>query len=230
MVASYGCDNNAKDICRVLRLPGFLHRKDPTRPHMVHIVEDSGRRYTREEILRPFPTVEREPRREHDWHPNDCDEERILEALRATPAYDRHVWLQNGMALKDQLGDRGRAIWDSWSATCDKKFKDRDQEKTWRSFRRHGIGIGTLFYHAQRHGWSPPQRDIPLSANTTSVASVASVPSDTWPQMDEAAFYGLAGDVVRTIGPNSKIRPGCYSRAISHHVRQHSRQRTAFPY
>src|SRR5262245_25613130 len=32
MVASYGSDKNAKDICRVLRVPGFLHRKDPTQP------------------------------------------------------------------------------------------------------------------------------------------------------------------------------------------------------
>src|SRR5262245_54185475 len=39
MVASYGSDKNAKDISRVLRLPGFLHRKDPTHPHMVRIVE-----------------------------------------------------------------------------------------------------------------------------------------------------------------------------------------------
>jgi hypothetical protein len=43
MVESYGCDNNAKDLSRVLRIPGFLHRKDPTQPHMVRIVEDSGR-------------------------------------------------------------------------------------------------------------------------------------------------------------------------------------------
>src|SRR5262249_45283689 len=59
MVLSYGCDKNAKDLSRVLRLPGFLHRKDPTRPHMVRIVQESGRRYTREEIMRAFPSVER---------------------------------------------------------------------------------------------------------------------------------------------------------------------------
>src|SRR5215831_976643 len=28
-----------------------------------------------------------------------------------------------------------------------------------------------------------------------------------WPAMDEAAFYGLAGDVVRTIGPDSESDP-----------------------
>jgi hypothetical protein len=103
MVASYGCDHRAKDICRVLRIPGFLHRKDPAQPHMIRIVADSGRRYTREEILRAFPRVEREPRREREWRSNDCDEERISEALRAMPTDDRDVWLQIGMALKDEL-------------------------------------------------------------------------------------------------------------------------------
>jgi putative DNA primase/helicase len=157
MVASYGCDNNAKDISRVLRLPGFLHRKDPTQPHMVHLVADNGRRYTREQITQAFPPVEREPRREREWRSNDSDEERIADALRVIPADDRGVWLQIGMALKDGLGDHGRPLWDNWAASCPEKFKDRDQDRTWRSFRRNGIGIGTLFYHAQRHGWSPPR-------------------------------------------------------------------------
>jgi hypothetical protein len=174
MVESYGCDKNAKDICRVLRVPGFLHRKDPTQPHMIRIVEDSGHRYTREEIMRAFPPVEHEARQtSSEWRAADCDQERIADALRAIPADDRDIWLQVGMALKAELGDGGRPIWDNWSATCPKKFKDRDQDKTWRSFRRNGIGIGTLFFHAQQHGWSSPRRDIPRSAGTASVASVA---------------------------------------------------------
>jgi len=105
MVKSYGCDNNAKDISRVLRVPGFLHRKEPMRHHMVHIVEDSGRRYTREQILRASPPVERQKPQRKEWHANDSDDERIADALRAIPADDRDVWLQVGMALKDELGD-----------------------------------------------------------------------------------------------------------------------------
>ena len=44
MVESYGSDKNAKDISRVLRLPGFLHRKGRT-PHLVRIVESSGEHF-----------------------------------------------------------------------------------------------------------------------------------------------------------------------------------------
>lgn len=203
MVKSYGCDNNAKDISRVLRVPGFLHRKNPMQHHMVHIVEDSGRRYTREQILQAFPKVEREKPQYKEWRSSDSDDERIADALRAIPADDREIWLQVGMALKDELGDSGRSLWDSWAAGCPEKFKDRDQDRTWRSFKRNGIGIGTLFHHAQRHGWEPPQRDPPRA----SVASASSVVSDTWPQMDETAYYGLAGDVVRIIGPDSESDP-----------------------
>ena len=159
MVGSYGSDKNAKDISRVLRVPGFLHRKDPSHPHMVHIIADGGRRYTREQILQAFPKVGREPQRHSEWRAADSDEERIADALRAIPAHDRDIWLQIGMALKSELGDSGRGLWDNWAATCRDKFNNRDQDKTWRSFRRNGIGIGTLYHNAQRHGWSPPRRE-----------------------------------------------------------------------
>src|SRR5262245_32338086 len=55
MVASYGSDKGAKDISRVLRVPGFLHRKNPDAPHMVSVVGGHGVRYTRAEILAAFP-------------------------------------------------------------------------------------------------------------------------------------------------------------------------------
>ena len=54
MVAAYGSDKGAKDISRVLRVPGFLHRKNPDEPHMVAIVGGCRRRYTRAESSPPF--------------------------------------------------------------------------------------------------------------------------------------------------------------------------------
>src|SRR5262249_32348885 len=165
MVESYGSDKNVKDISRVLRLPGFLHRKNPIRPHMVRIVEASGRRYSREEILQAFPPVERkkekpqqqrelQPRQYREFQPGDCDEERIADALRFVSADDYFDWLRVGMALKDELGERGRAIWDTWSRTSD-KFTECDQNRTWHAIRRHGITVATLFWTAQQHGWRP---------------------------------------------------------------------------
>ena len=56
---SYGSCGGAKGINRVLRLPGFLHRKNPAAPFMVRIVKASGARYTREQIMKAFPPVDR---------------------------------------------------------------------------------------------------------------------------------------------------------------------------
>jgi hypothetical protein len=199
MCESYGCDRNAKDISRVLRLPGFLHRKDPSHPHMVHMVADGGRRYTRGEILRAFPKVERGPPRKSERRASDSDEQRIADALRAIPADDRDVWLQIGMALKAELSDGGRSLWDNWSATCGDKFNNRDQDKTWRSFRRNGIGIGTLFHHAQQYGWSPPRREIepprPQRSKTgNDVAPLAQTAHD-WNDPDPSILDDRRGDL-----------------------------------
>jgi RepB DNA-primase from phage plasmid len=59
MIADYGSDPGAKDISRVLRVPGLLHRKNPAEPHMVRIVGGNGQRYTREHILAAFPPLEK---------------------------------------------------------------------------------------------------------------------------------------------------------------------------
>ena len=53
LVDRYGSDPCAKDISRVLRLPGFYHRKGD--PHLVRIIEEShAQPYSRDNILRSF--------------------------------------------------------------------------------------------------------------------------------------------------------------------------------
>jgi hypothetical protein len=58
MIADYASDPGAKDISRVLRLPGFLNHKH-AEPHLVRIVKvhPQLRRYTRDEILQAFPPI-----------------------------------------------------------------------------------------------------------------------------------------------------------------------------
>jgi hypothetical protein len=152
MVESYGSDKNAKDISRVMRLPGFLHRKG--KPHLVRIVAASGHRYSRAQIITAFPPVERAQKAytERTWTPQDDDVQRIHDALYSINADDRDVWLQCGMAIKDHFGDSGCSLWDEWSRQS-KKYDERDQERTWRSFRRNGITIATVFHHAKSAGW-----------------------------------------------------------------------------
>jgi Primase C terminal 2 (PriCT-2)/RepB DNA-primase from phage plasmid len=145
MVENYGSDKNAKDISRVLRFPGFLHRKGET-PHLVRIVEASARRYSRAEIIAAFPPVER-PKKDKAQHRErplqDGDERRIADALTHTNADDRDLWVQCGMAIKDHLGDAGRQLWDDWSQQSD-KYNERDQDRTWKSALRFRICIASV--------------------------------------------------------------------------------------
>jgi putative DNA primase/helicase len=164
LVADYGSDNGAKGPNRVLRVPGFLHRKNPGNPHMVRISSATGRRYTRAEILQAFPPPERKPKAGNgaanerlNFTRPGVDIERIRDALRHIPADDRDDWLKVGMALKAELGDEGRPLWDDWSASCSEKYSDRDQDRTWRSFKSNGIGIGTVFQYARDRGWRPAE-------------------------------------------------------------------------
>lgn len=106
-----------------------------------------------------------------DW--SAAEEARIRSALGAIPAScGRDQWLQVGMALH-ALGwggfasgggsgaetggfddDRGFALWAEWSRTGGEKYQgDHDLETRWRSFRRSGVTIGTLFHMAREAGW-----------------------------------------------------------------------------
>ena len=240
MVESYGCDKNAKDISRVLRVPGFLHRKTHT-PHLVHTVEASGRRYRRAEIIAAFPPIERQKKIYplYRTEQRDGDLERIRDALNSINADDRDLWLQSGMALKDELQVAGRRLWDEWSRRSD-KYNERDQDAAWKSFRRNGIGIGTLFHHAKVAGWrddrshfsSAPRGDtskppVPAQGDADAQEIPQHLSSERpWPVLDDAALYGLAGDVVRYSQSSYRSRPSRHPGSVSHDLRQYHRQQS----
>lgn len=71
-----------------------------------------------------------------------------------TDADDRDHWLKIGMALHAELAgsDEGYELWSHWSRQS-LKFNDRDQRQKWKSFRRRGIAIGTLFKIARDYGY-----------------------------------------------------------------------------
>ncbi|MDP3263920.1 MAG: VapE family protein [Tabrizicola sp.] len=100
----------------------------------------------------PLPEVECDTS-EPDWP-------RIRSALEAIPGdgADYDTWREIGMALHSAAGgsDDGFATWCDWSKQ-DKRFKAREHRDKWKSFRRSGIGIGTLFHIAKENGWTPPE-------------------------------------------------------------------------
>lgn len=71
-----------------------------------------------------------------------------------TDAEDRDQWIKIGMALHAEFvgSDEGFDLWSHWSRQS-LKFDERDQLQKWKSFRRTGVGIGTLFEIAKAYGW-----------------------------------------------------------------------------
>jgi hypothetical protein len=152
----YGSDPGAHDLVRVLRLPGFLHQKDPQNPFRVKLLASPGWVYSVEQIAAAFPPIYPEPYKTTAFDPHAFDKRelwRLLEALACIPADDRSTWLRVGMALRREYGDHGRDLWDGWSKTSS-KFNEKDQQKAWHSFKRaSGVGMGTVFHLARENGF-----------------------------------------------------------------------------
>lgn len=54
LVPYFGADSNARDICRILRVPGYLHLKDPTQPFRIAEVWRNEVRYTERQMAAAF--------------------------------------------------------------------------------------------------------------------------------------------------------------------------------
>lgn len=54
LVPFFGADKNARDLCRILRAPGFLHLKDPKDPFMVRVAWRHDVAYTERQIAQAF--------------------------------------------------------------------------------------------------------------------------------------------------------------------------------
>jgi hypothetical protein len=159
LIADYGSDPNAKDVARVLRLPGTYHRKDPSKPHLVRLVPElsSGARYTTAQLIEAFPPISVEAVAAEPADPEPVDPARVRAALKRIPADDRKVWLGVGMAIKHGLGESGFELWREWSAASHKYNAD-DQRKTWASLKRTDangkvVTLRSVFKLAKEGGW-----------------------------------------------------------------------------
>lgn len=57
LVPHFGADKNARDLCRILRVPGYLHLKDPADPFKIKIAYRSNVSYTEQQIYARMPWV-----------------------------------------------------------------------------------------------------------------------------------------------------------------------------
>ena len=61
LVPYFGADKNARDVCRILRAPGYLHLKDPATPFLCEVVFRSIATYYAAQLLEAFPHVAPRP-------------------------------------------------------------------------------------------------------------------------------------------------------------------------
>lgn len=55
LVPHFGADRNARDLCRILRVPGFLHLKDPADPFLVRKAWQHAVSYTERQMALAWP-------------------------------------------------------------------------------------------------------------------------------------------------------------------------------
>lgn len=167
MVELYGSDTQARDLSRLLRLPGtYNHKRDI--PHLVEIVSPSGgtvpSRYSPSDLVAAFNVI-REPKPEvvpsSAPHSDAWEAERLKSALAHVPSEDRGTWLRVGGALFDASGGspEGKAMWDKWaSATKALNYNQREQDRYWnREFSKaksNPATVATIYDLAFSSGWT----------------------------------------------------------------------------
>jgi P4 family phage/plasmid primase-like protien len=171
----FGNDKSANDACRVLRLPGLYHLKDPNNPFMTRIVSMADYKYTGDEIRRAFlPAAQEKP--VHDLGLGDKPEHlRGAIGPDIGPAYAqitrddvaamlKHVpldesyggWLNIGMALHSWDEDAGLELWHDWSRQYGDKYNEQEINEKWRTFKatRGGVTIATIARIARDNGYT----------------------------------------------------------------------------
>ena len=196
LVADYGSDKNAKDRTRILRLAGSWHMKNPDAPWKVRIAAESGKTYTREQILDAFPPIERStPSTDKQVRALKASSAEIAaqlpkidDALSAIPPVidgkdiDYDIYSQVGMALHDFFGgdEAGFSRFANWSSEQQRHQTEqgrpggaRDARWRWGSFGNYQgerITIATLFKIAKGYGWQSLEEKV--SAETTRLAAL----------------------------------------------------------
>jgi putative DNA primase/helicase len=176
MVEDHGCDKGAKDLPRVLRVPGFHHMKEQHRPYLVRIVGGDGRRYTADEVKSALPAS---PKPRQSAKPNTRtlmgklglltkDEEAeyrsvadyLHEATGGAEFNDRDTWLQHGIALHHKTNghEQGSAIWSELSEKyATNKYDAERQRYDWHSFANWNgdkpLTLATIYKRARNLGY-----------------------------------------------------------------------------
>lgn len=190
LVNQYGSDKNAKDLARVLRVPGFFHNKGE--PFMVKLIHESGEKpYTAEQILEAFepdpaftqpvsaprslsvPTAREE---EPGYTPitvneplPDINASNAAKYLPEPGEQSYSEWRDVGMILHHQFEGReeGLIIFDEWSQKVRNYQGFEDVLNSWNSFGKRTSGNDLTFkslVQAYNRKQAHNKKDLAISA------------------------------------------------------------------
>jgi putative DNA primase/helicase len=165
MVETYASDPDAKDLARVLRLPGSWHLKGE--PQRVRIVSGTFAQHRAEELIAKFPRPPEPAKAAKSGRPKPSPLktngglERFIKPLGYISPYERATWRDVGMALHHEShGDAdGFNMWCDWAQGAPDKYDPADSQRVWDSFTTgRGITGGTIFSLAEQSGYAPEKR------------------------------------------------------------------------
>lgn len=110
LVPHFGADKNARDLCRILRVPGFLHLKDPHDPFRVRVCWKYGVAYTERQMAEAF-----------GWVPNrQAHDEARREAERELRAKKEQAQRESAAAGTEIA----QSFWDAvWELDCEEGLR-----------------------------------------------------------------------------------------------------------
>jgi len=178
LIGLFGSDKAVHDRPRIMRLPGFLHQKDPDAPHLVKVVSVLEEQpYSLAQLLDALTVAERA-------HPPAARPTRGLppsiaapgkaptaEELSRTEAVLRHLigiellnlsdyddWIRVGIAVHASHGEEGFPLWVKLSSEAAGFEGEEDCASRWRNFKTdrepaERLTLATFFKMASEHGW-----------------------------------------------------------------------------
>jgi P4 family phage/plasmid primase-like protien len=170
--ALVGGDNGAKDLTRVLRVPGTTNYKPdyaPDFPQVQFVKADLDWLYDLEALAALIPTPCSEARSHKTTHSGNtlrqaASAAKALERLSQARCDDYQSWVLVGMALSE-LSETGLALWRQWSQKS-AKYQPGACEVKWPTFTpADGVTLGSLFHWANED--DPPVRTAGVSATPT---------------------------------------------------------------
>lgn len=179
LIELFESDKAVHDKPRIMRLPGFLHQKNPDAPYLAHVVEArDAAPYSLDEFRRALAAarelhvpVKAEPKQlpasiaapggaKSVAELRDAEAMfRYLIAQKRVDLGDRTDWVKVGIAIKASHGDQGFPLWVQLSSEAEGFEGEDDCAKEWRTFKGDRpadkqLTTATYFGIAREQGWT----------------------------------------------------------------------------